>query len=154
LRSGRVGGYAVNRSKERQINVEVQIKLTIRPGCEVTLRAANPREAVTILAAYQETLGAYVCGNCSANVGAFESPPRYIHRKDTENHDYFSIECPSCQFRMDFGQHKVGDTLFAKRDKGWYDWREFSKRQGGEQGQTAGSGQPRPVDDKELAEFT
>lgn len=134
--------------------MEVQIKLTIRPGCEVILRAANPREAVMTLAAYQEALGVYVCGHCSAIVGAFETPPRYIHRKDTEGHDYFSIECPSCEYRMDFGQHKVGETLFAKRDKGWYDWREFSKRQGGEQGQAPSAGQARPVDDKELAEFT
>lgn len=145
--------------------MEVQIKLTIRPGCEITFKAENPINAVHTIAYYQEALGGYVCGNCSLELGSFENPPRYVHRsakgQDGGIYDYYSIECPGCQFRMDLGQHNqpLKGCLFAKPDKGpksngWYDWREFSKRQGGEQGQTPSAGQTRPVDDKELAEFT
>lgn len=76
------------------------------------IEANNPIEAIEILSAYSEVFGLTECGKCgSENV-------RPEHRL-ASGYNFYSIRCEACGCTYDFGQHREGDTLFRKRDRGW-----------------------------------
>lgn len=89
------------------------IKLNVGKGCQIEIVATSPIDAVDQLAAYQEILSISECGKCKSTSIKLE------HRLVEGNH-FRSWRCMACRAQLDFGQHKTGDTLFVKQDKGWY----------------------------------
>lgn len=76
------------------------------------------------LAQVQEVFEHNTCGQC-------ESTETVLDLREHDGNSYYKKRCLSCGAQLDFGQHKTGDTLFAKRrDKdhgeigrnGWYHW--------------------------------
>lgn len=95
--------------------------------------ASGVKEAIKALGEYQEVFSERTCGCCGSEEIAYE------HRQHDGN-DYYSLKCRACGAQLDFGQHKTGGTLFAKRklssgeyDKehgGWYSWQSRSGEHG------------------------
>lgn len=50
-----------------------------------------------------------VCGNC-------DSPNLRFLFRTPKGYEYASVECLACKYELKYGQHKEGNTLFAK---GW-----------------------------------
>lgn len=98
------------------------VKIKLNTGrAQIEIDAENPKEAVKQLAAFQEILSDPGCGSCQSTAIRFE------HRQDKEGHDYYSLRCLECGCELSFGQHKSGNTLFAKRQdnpetRGWKKW--------------------------------
>ena len=63
------------------------------------------------------------CGLCNSKNIQFRT-------RAVENGEYFDLHCEACGAQFDFGQHKNGSTLFAKRrgeggslaNRGWHKW--------------------------------
>ena len=117
------------------------VKVTYQiPGRPITLvlEAADPKQAFRGLTAFGEIFTESKCGSCGSE------DIKYEHRKHDDN-DYYSLRCNGCQAQFDFGQHKTGSTLFAKRDKGDKGWYHYQR-------QEARSDQPSDVDQREYEE--
>ena len=71
----------------------------------------------------------------AACCGACESPNIQFRTRTIEDNDYFELSCQDCHSKLDFGQHKKGGTLFAKRkdsDGSWLPnagWRKWEQSQ-------------------------
>ena len=98
----------------------MKIKLNLaNRGCQLELDVESPKDAVRQLSVYTEILAIGTCGQCGSN------EIKFSHRV-VDNNDFYGMRCISCQAQLDFGQHKTGDTLFVKREKGskgsdgWY----------------------------------
>ncbi len=70
------------------------------------------------------------CGICQSN--------NIRHRvRVHDDNKYYELKCLDCGAQLAFGQHKKGDTLFAKRsndngplpNRGWYKWQGKNKPQ-------------------------
>lgn len=48
--------------------------------------------------------------------GACESPSIYPRAREAQGFTFYELCCGHCGARLSFGQHKAGDTLFAKRN--------------------------------------
>ena len=103
------------------------------------------KEIVTILEGIQEVFDESECGCCKSTKIRFDV-------REFDGNKYYKLLCEACGATLDFGQHKTGDSLFAKRfvkdtrepmpNRGWY------KYLGGDEGQhapptAAPSGPPR-----------
>jgi hypothetical protein len=53
------------------------------------------------------------CGCCSSTNIRFRV--RHVESRDGRKCDYYELQCGDCNARLCFGQHQVGNTLFAKR---------------------------------------
>ena len=108
-----------------KIRVQVSARVWLEFDC------ANPKDALKELSVYGEVFAERSCGQCKKVELAYE------HR-EWDGHDYYSLRCLSCGAQLDFGQHKNGRTLFAKRklksgelDKlnhGWYHYKPGENR--------------------------
>lgn len=105
---------------------------------------SSVKEAVKALSEYTEVFGEQSCGACQSDQLSYE------HRQDNEGHDYYTLKCRACGAQLDFGQHKVGNTLFAKRkDKsgnalgknGWYKWQDRQPASSGQSSSNYDSGE-------------
>jgi hypothetical protein len=122
-------------------------KATVRltpTGTWIEIEAESVVDAFKLAADYSESFSEKECGACkSKNL-------RYEHRQDKEQHDYYSIRCMDCACILDFGQKKVGKTLFAKRkdkDNNWLPnkgWKKWERQQ-----QQAAPAPAAPTDDDE-----
>ena len=93
--------------------------------------ANGVKDSIKALSEYQEVFAERTCGKCGSEEIAYE------HRLHDSN-DYYSLKCRNCGARLDFGQHKTGGTLFAKRKlengeydkehRGWYSWQSKNGR--------------------------
>lgn len=100
------------------------------------------------LARIQEIFEESECGCCKSKSIRFEE-------RHFEDFTYFKMVCTDCNATLDFGQHKNGETLFAKRfekddaekrvslpNRGWY---RYSDRQQPTAAPTTANGQaPKP----------
>ncbi len=66
-----------------------------------------------------------------AACGACQSASIHMRTRTVEDNEYFEMVCMDCRARLEFGQHKKGGTLFAKRkgsdgqwlpNSGWKKW--------------------------------
>lgn len=48
------------------------------------------------------------CGCCDSDDIRFDV-------RDVEDNEYFALRCMACNAKLSFGQHRKGNTLFAKR---------------------------------------
>lgn len=96
------------------------VRWRINERCELELNPASPKDLVKELAAYQEVLIDRKCGACGAETIKHE------HRVHDGN-DFYSLRCLACGAQLDYGQHKTGQTLFAKRDKGNHGWYKYDR---------------------------
>lgn len=81
--------------------------------------AGDVKSLFKFVAATQEIFEEEACGACGSK------SIRFNHR-EVDGNSYFKMACDTCGHQMDFGQHKTGSGMFAKRDKGkngWYDWK-------------------------------
>ena len=88
------------------------------------------KAAMKALGEYQEVFLERKCGQCGKEDIIYE------HRQ-VDGHDYYSLKCADCGAQLDFGQHKNGVTLFAKRKlpdgtfdkehRGWYRYQDRSR---------------------------
>ena len=85
------------------------------PGIRLEADVDSPVAAVGLVAAYAEVFGIRECGECQS--GAV----RVFHRT-AKGYSYYGVLCDACGAQFDFGQHREGETLFRKADKGWYHW--------------------------------
>lgn len=102
-------------------------KVIYRLG-DITFEAefGNQKKAFEFIADTQDIFGETCCGVCKSPDIKFES------REDKEGHKYYKMRCKACGAQFEFGQNRVGETLFSKRwDKenkrpmpngGWFHW--------------------------------
>ena len=92
--------------------------------------AQGVKEAVKALGEYGEVFSERNCGQCGSEDLAYQ------HREHDGN-AFYSMKCVACGAQLDFGQHRHGGTLFAKRKRadgqfdrehrGWYRWQDRSQ---------------------------
>jgi hypothetical protein len=114
----------------------MKITYTSRDGRLVAeFEATTQKQIFALVAEIQEVFEEEKCGKCGSE---------RIRCSVTEHdgHKYYKLRC-ECGAQIDFGQHKVGDTLFIKRrdenkeplpNHGWYVW--------GDEGQQRPEDQP------------
>lgn len=106
------------RAQYRTYNGRITIEVTGETIRDLFRGIANAQEAFEADA---------VCGMCQSECIGFR------HRKVDKN-DYYEMVCNSCRARLQFGQHKEGGTLFAKRqDKDgnplrWNGWSRYEPK--------------------------
>ena len=104
------------------------VKVRVQVGkAWLEVDASSPKDAMKRLSGYYEVFGELVCGQCKSDRLA-------LGHREHDDHDYYQQSCLDCGARLDFGQHKNGETVFAKRklpsgeyDRehyGWYHWRD------------------------------
>lgn len=68
--------------------------------------------------------------------GACQSQSIQFRTRSIDDNDYYELACMDCHCKLDFGQHKKGGTLFAKRkdvegnwlpNNGWKKWEQAAK---------------------------
>ena len=100
-------------------------------GFAVEVDADGVKSAMKAMSEYMEVFGGHVCGKCKSKAVV------PLHNSDKDGNDYYKLRCTNCNATLDFGQHRSGGTLFAKRkdkdgnwlpDNGWYKWQERSKQ--------------------------
>jgi ribosomal protein S27E len=101
--------------------------------CTISGEVQGPKELVRELASIGELFIETTCKLCNNTNVSFE------HRLH-DGHSFYSIRCPKCGGRADFGQHKTGETLFLKRredGKYWYRWQAGDRQNGNQDQQNA-----------------
>src|SRR5215212_7121560 len=92
----------------------------------VTIEGASVKEVFRDLAIARGVFGAQEeCGLCHSE---FISP-RVRH---LDGNDFYDLLCGACGASFNFGQHRVGDTLFPKYADGWKRYGAAAKQGGGE----------------------
>jgi hypothetical protein len=84
---------------------------------------ATHKDCLVKLAAIQELFEEPACGACKSKRIRFNV-------REFEGNTYYKMICQECSAQLDYGQHKVGGTLFVKRwdkdtrtalpNNGWY----------------------------------
>ena len=74
------------------------------------------------MAAFAEILTDSECGKCKSKAIKHE------WRRHDDN-DFFGMRCTACNATLSFGQHKSGNTLFCKRDRGENGWHHYQRDQ-------------------------
>ena len=100
----------------------VTIKRNVGKGTQLEIQVNDPKEAVRILSDFSEILSEQNCGACGSEAIRHE-------QKTVNSFDFYGLKCLACGAQLNFGQHKEGGTLFAKRDKGKRGWYIFTKDQ-------------------------
>lgn len=99
----------------------VLVKLNVpNRGVQLELQVESPKDAVRQLSAYMEIFSITTCGLCGSVEIRFE-------RRSKDSIEFFGMKCMACGASLDFGQHKEGDTLFAKLGKGERGWYHYEK---------------------------
>lgn len=98
----------------------MKAKVGITPSLEIEVDATSPKELIKLIASYQSVMSDVECGSCRSTKIVFE------HRQH-DNVDFFGRRCLDCSAQLSFGQHRSGDTLFVKADKGWHHWKREEK---------------------------
>lgn len=97
---------------------------TIDGRMTFTFEAQGVKGVFAGLSQVQEVFEHNTCGQCG-------SAETILHLREHDGNSYYKKLCLACGARLDFGQHRHGETLFAKRrDKegnevgknGWYHW--------------------------------
>ena len=95
---------------------------------ELTYRSRDGRMIVKITAETQKELFEKVYEvqsvfEADARCGDCDSDALQLQVRTIDKNKYYSMKCMACECELHFGQHKVGGTLFAKRDprqtRGW-----------------------------------
>lgn len=99
----------------------MKIKYTIG-NAEVEIEGKTQKEVFRQLA---DAVAIFTDKEC----GACKSRTIYHEIREVEGNSYYSIRCGECTAELSYGQHKTGETLFAKRDKspgtnGWSVWKK------------------------------
>lgn len=112
----------------------------------IEVDASTVKEAFKGLQPFQEVFSDKACGKCGS--------PEIVtdHRKDKKDgFDYFSMKCTACRAQLDYGQHKIGETLYPKRklpsgeyDSSFHGWFNYQDRQATESKQDSPQGQGPP----------
>lgn len=100
--------------------MSVVVKVNVRAGCQIEASVDTPKQLVKILSEFGEVLTEMTCKDCNS------AEIKYDHRVHDGN-DFYGMKCLRCGAKMEFGQHKTGNTLFAKRDKGKSGWYHYQK---------------------------
>lgn len=101
----------------------------------VEVEGTNVKDLFEQLANVQEVIDAdAACGACGR-------PEIKFRVREVKNFKYFELHCESCSARLQFGQLRTGDGLFAKRkteegdflpDRGWQKYLQGPGSNGGD----------------------
>lgn len=89
---------------------------------DIEFDAADAKSTFEFVASVQELFNEHECGKC-------KSQRIRCDVREFDGNRYYKLRCDDCDAVIDFGQHKVGGTLFIKRrdkdnrplpDSGWY----------------------------------
>lgn len=101
------------------------MKLRYSPSQRVTFECevGNAKAAFEAIASIQEVFEEGECGCCKSKAVRFDV-------RDFNGNRYYKMACTACGAQFDFGQHKEGGGLFAKKwnketrralpNGGWY----------------------------------
>lgn len=91
----------------------------------------NDKTLAASLAQIQEIFEEPACGCCHSDRIRFDV-------REFDGNTYYKLFCTACGATMDFGQHKTGDSLFAKRyekdtreplaNRGWYIYKNAAQK--------------------------
>jgi translation initiation factor 2 beta subunit (eIF-2beta)/eIF-5 len=95
----------------------------------VEIETESAKETFKKLARFQEVFDESECALCKNDELQFVV-------RTVDGNDFFELKCKKCYAKLGYGQHKVGNTLFAKRKKedgsfdketlGWHRWKASS----------------------------
>ena len=97
----------------------------------VEVEGAGIKDVIQALSPYYDVFSEKECGKCgSQELG--------VNHRKAKTFDFYSLKCLSCGYRLDFGQHQEGGTLFPKRkdkdknpieNNGWVHWQDRQEDQ-------------------------
>lgn len=88
---------------------------TPNPKFTIHVTAEKETEMFRKLSRLQEVFGEGTCGICNSTDIRYQA----YKVKTKDNGEFWNhvIHCDACEASLQFSQHKVGETLYARRDK-------------------------------------
>ena len=94
----------------------MRVRYQVNPDLQLEFEVQGVKELMKQLSQVGELFGIKSCDLCQGS----DIIPQ--HRRSRDGHEFYGLKCVSCNAQFDFGQHKEGETLFAKQDRGWYQY--------------------------------
>ena len=111
----------------------IKVKLNITPKCQLEAEVETVKDMFRVIGDFSTVLSETNCGSCN-------SERIVMGHRIAKGYDFYELECADCHCRLSFGQHKEGETLFPKRDKGKNGWHRYEK--GDDQGEQSQESSP------------